>query len=56
MAMRTLDCWLIIFCTFCTMASNAVVSVNVAQICLALGHQARPLITAPLYMEHPYRL
>ena len=35
--MGTLDCWLMVFCTFATMASNGVVSVNVAQICEAAG-------------------
>lgn len=35
--MATLDCWLMVFCTFATMASNGVVSVNIAQICQAAG-------------------
>ena len=43
--MATVDCWLMVFCTFATMASNGVVSVNIAQICEAAGRpQATPFL------------
>lgn len=43
--MATVDCWLMVFCTFATMASNGVVSVNIAQICEAAGRpQAAPFL------------
>lgn len=43
--MATIDCWLMVFCTFATMAGNSVVSVNIAQISEAAGHaRATPFL------------
>ena len=48
-SMRTIDCWLMTFCTLAICASTGVVQVNVAQIVQSLGHSGSTPFMVTLY-------
>jgi hypothetical protein len=48
-SMRTVDCWLMVFCTLATCAASGVVSVNVAQICESLSHDNSTPFVVTIY-------
>lgn len=47
--MATIDCWLMVLCTFATMASVNVFTVNIAQICEAIGVASATPFVMTLY-------